>query len=213
MNKLHKYMNVFLIAAAFLGITLELIVADGLHNSLNLFSYYTIQSNLIVIILLGLYLFVTTERQKGLHKWLTGVTSWILITGVVYHIMLSATHDPVGIGKLANLLLHYVTPVGMFLNWLLLSRKKLLSLKNSLVVLVYPVIYFAGSLIRGYHTGFYPYWFINPVDKAPDGIGSYAAMFQTVGFLLVVFMIVGFLMVLVNNIIVKREISNVKFSK
>ncbi|MFW6287400.1 MAG: Pr6Pr family membrane protein [bacterium] len=202
MNKIVKYVNVFLMLSALTGIIFEIIVANSLIKP---FNYYTLQSNLIIVLITGLYILKDSKGQEKLYIWHLGTTSWILITGVVYHFMLSAIHNPVGLDQISNILLHYVTPIGMFFNWLLLTKNKLLSYKSSIITLVFPFIYVTGSMIRGYFTGFYPYWFMNPIEKAPDGVGSYPAAFRMISLLFISFFIVGFIMVFVNNLIAKKR--------
>ncbi|HNZ28219.1 MAG TPA: Pr6Pr family membrane protein, partial [Spirochaetota bacterium] len=48
---------------------------------------------------------------------------WILITGLVFHFMLSKFHKPEGIFAYSNFILHYASPVGMLLNWLIFEKK------------------------------------------------------------------------------------------
>ncbi|WP_405492370.1 Pr6Pr family membrane protein [Nocardia sp. NBC_00511] len=135
----------------------------------NFFSYFTIQSNLIVIlVLLGIALRDPQGRRWQLIR--CAATLYILITGVVYALLLQGLN--VGIPyPWTNDTLHRVTPLVMVADWLLVPVALGVTVRLVAALLVYPVAYGIYSLIRGPVVDWYPYPFLDPRTQ---GYGSLA---------------------------------------
>ncbi|MEU6992949.1 Pr6Pr family membrane protein [Streptomyces sp. NPDC046465] len=142
--------------AAVAGIAIDL--ATG--SPLRVLSYFTIQSNVLVAVVLGLSAWRAWRGRHPLPPWLSGGTVlFIAITGLVYHLVLtndasgfSMTDDattPPGWHSLANQLLHTVTPIAVALDWLLLTGPGGLRLRHATLWLLYPLAYLAFALARG----------------------------------------------------------------
>lgn len=184
------------------GIAVNLWAAPTTFARLNTFSYYTIQSNLLVAaaLLLGmLYLWNGKPEPQGVVVFKSGALLWILVTGVVFALLLSRLWQPQGAMAYVNLSLHYLTPVGMFLNWLLFEPKGRFKPAYLLAWLSYPLLYMLGSWVRGSLTGFYPYWFLNPTVPYPRGAGSVTGMLGLVGVLTAGFLLAGLLILFVDR--------------
>lgn len=162
-----------------LGIVIQLFVTangsegfypDNPERVLNVFAYFTIQSNL----LLGatcLLLALDPDRLRGAvfrTLRLNGVLC-IAVTGIVYHLVLAGTDELSGWGALTNLLVHTVTPLLGVLGWLLFGPRRQTDGRIVGWSIVYPLLWLAFTLIRGEGTGFYPYPF---VDVAEHGYGQ-----------------------------------------
>ena len=137
---------------------------------LNVFAYFTIQSNL----LLGgtcLLLALGQGREGTLFKTLrlNGVLC-IAVTGIVYHLVLAGSDDLSGWAWVANLLIHTVTPLLGVLGWLLCGPRRQTDGRIVAWSIVYPLLWVAFTLIRGEGTGFYPYDF---VDVGAHGYGRF----------------------------------------
>lgn len=132
---------------------------------LNVFAYFTIQSNLLLggtTLLLALW----PDRSWGeLFRTLrlNGVLC-IAVTGIVYHAVLAGLDDPHGWAALANFLLHTVAPVAGVLGWLLFGPRGFTGWRIVGLSIVFPVLWLGFTLIRGEFVGFYPYPFVN-VDE------------------------------------------------
>jgi hypothetical protein len=141
----------------------------------NFFSFFTIQSNLLVAVLLiviGAY--VLLEKSGRTIAYLRGaLTLYMTMTGIIYVLLLSGyEHDLQTTIPFVNIMLHYVAPAYVLLDWLIFPPKKKLSLQPALLWLIYPLFYLAYSLVRGAITDWYPYPFINPVVSGwPNLIG------------------------------------------
>jgi hypothetical protein len=133
-----------------------------------------------------------------------------MVTGLVYHTLLSRLVHFHGALLYSIIALHYCTPIGMFLNWLLFEEKSRYQWIHSIYWLFYPFIYLIFSLIRGVLDGFYPYWFINPVLSYPEGTGSYGNMLMFAVGLSVLFLILGILMIAIDKLLGRRGPPNLE---
>ncbi|MFI5610607.1 Pr6Pr family membrane protein [Amycolatopsis sp. NPDC051903] len=125
----------------------------------NMFAYFTIESNLLV--LLASVAFVTGARANGLLRvlWLDALIG-IAVTGVVYHVALSGLAELSGGALFADLMLHTVSPILTVLGFLVAAPRVL---RWSAVAwsVCWPLAWLAFTLIRGAQGGFYPYPFVN----------------------------------------------------
>ncbi|MEC3954029.1 Pr6Pr family membrane protein [Nocardia sp. CDC153] len=149
----------------------------------NFFSYFTIQSNLIVIaVWLGVGLFDPQGERWQLVR--CAATLYIVITGVVYAVLLQKI--AVGIQyPWTNDVLHRVTPLVALADWLLVPAAVGLSVRLIGSLLAYPLVYGVYTLIRGPIVDWYPYPFIDPRDK------GYVSMSIGLVFLVIAFVILA----------------------
>lgn len=128
-------------------------------------SYFTIQSNFVVMLAA---IFVVRGVDLG-SPWqralrLIAMVS-ITITCIVYIVVLSGDSSNAGLSQVANLMLHYIAPplaVGVWLVW---GPWPGLSLGDIPRALVWPAAWIAYTLVHGAITDWYPYPFIDVVDK------------------------------------------------
>lgn len=140
----------------------------------NFFSYFTILTNSLVVASPWL-------RRPAANA---ALAVYILVVGVVYHLLLSGLYQFQGLEWWADKVLHYIVPIGFVGAWALLAEKEPLSWWQPVQWLRYPGAYFAYTLVRGNWTGWYPYPFAN-VEK----LGLAQAVLNGVG-------VVGFFLVL-----------------
>lgn len=156
-------------AIAWTGLVL-LVVSTKRSAILRLLNYYTVQTNLMAACLM-LY---RSFRKQATGRWLDALTSsvvlWICVTGLGYHALLAAVYSPTGLAAVADLFIHTITPLCLLLYYLLISRP---DFKGAVWWFTYPLLYVLATLVRGIIDGFYPYWFLTPFGRYPDGIGSY----------------------------------------
>ena len=192
---------------AVLGVAILMFNSRSIPDGLSLLSYFTIQSNLLVAVALALGIRGLAQDREDpvlLVVFKSGAVLWILVTGIVYHVLLSGLWHPGGLTAFANLALHTFTPLGMVLNWLIFEKKGRYRYIFALYWLSYPFVYILGSWLRGWLTGFYPYWFFNPTRPYPGGAGSLGTMLLIVAGLALGFYGLGLLIVLVDKLIAPR---------
>ncbi len=133
----------------------------------NLFSYFTVQSNLIASVVFVMAA-IAIIRQKSYGGWFRyvrgGAVLYMLVTGVVYALLLH--NNPEANPSLGldwkNFVLHYLNPVFIVMWWLLWPSAKAVSVKGALWWLAFPILWIVYTLIRGAALDWYPYPFLNP---------------------------------------------------
>ncbi|MEU6139993.1 Pr6Pr family membrane protein [Streptomyces sp. NPDC047081] len=146
-----------LVALAAAGaVTIELLLGRPVH----VLSYFTIQSNIFLALVLTLSARRAWTARRPLPSALTGAALlYIVITGSVYHLLLAnasspfsmtgETAPPTGWHWITNQVLHTAVPVAAVLDWLLLTHPGRLHLRQAATWLLYPLAYLAFSFTRG----------------------------------------------------------------
>jgi hypothetical protein len=128
------------------------------------FSYFTLLTNLIVVVVCTSILLLPYSamgRFSNRYTTQTAVTTYIMIVGIVYNIVLRPLWKPTGLQKPVDELLHTIVPLLFLLQWIFFVKKNQLPYKSILPWLLYPLIYVIFVLTRGSFSGFYPYPFID----------------------------------------------------
>lgn len=172
--------------------------SDGLAiATLRYFSYFTIMTNCLVAAGWGA---AGVLPQTALGQFFqkdsirTAVTGYIVLVGVIYHVLLASIHNPQGLDWYANHLLHTVVPLAVFLEWLFFSGERSTRFTQVIAWQVYPVVYTAYTLIKGSITGFYPYPFLDVNALGYDGVAV-----QLVG-LILTFVVTGIVFVAIGKL-------------
>jgi len=138
---------------------------NPLYRGLNVFAFFTIQSNLLVA--LSALLSAFDPARDTLLRRVLRLTSLVAITvtGVVYHSVLAGLVELSGWGYLADLLVHTVVPVLAVLGWVLFGPRGRTGWRVVLLSAVFPVLWLVFTLVRGPLVGgFWPYPFVD-VDQ------------------------------------------------
>ncbi len=148
------------------------IMERGRFNPVNFFSYFTIETNILVFMTLLLSaVAIAMGKNSKLDILRSAVTVYALIVGIGFALLLAGIE---GITLTAvpwdNTVLHYIMPVAMLIDLLVDRPKGKLLFKQSLVWLLFPIIYVAYSLTRGAFIGWYPYPFLNPDTKGYESV-------------------------------------------
>lgn len=150
--------------ASLCGILLDIYnktVVDGFVQALTTFKYFTLQSNLLVVLVSSGLLFLKEGKVKTIAKnYLGAVTSYILLTGIVYLIILEPIYELYGRERIASVLLHYVVPPAVLAYWLL-NEKRRYQFKEILKWLCYPVIFMLWGLLLAFWFEDYLYPFFD----------------------------------------------------
>ena len=145
-------------------------VAHNLFRPTEYFTYFTITSCLLTglaLALSGLRVLRNQDETKFLTLFRLTMAASMVIVGVIYNALLAdAAPDPRDVGYdwpvLPNQMLHTYMPILVFLEWLLTRTAVPLKLKSAFWVLVYPLSWLAFAITRGFITGWWAYWFIDP---------------------------------------------------
>jgi hypothetical protein len=157
------------------GIILNVVNSGGT----NVLLYYTLQSNIAVLLYFSFVLFLPRKTISPTFKGI--VMAGITLTFLVYHFILQPTLFQMDASEyafsLANVLAHYVVPLMTLADWLLFDEKGRFTKWDPLKWTLLPLAYFAFALIRAQFGVFpgisqgesrFPYFFI---DVDVYGIG------------------------------------------
>ncbi len=154
-------------------------------------SYFTILTNLLVAITFTVRLFSPVQSKALINSasFVSAVTVYILVVGIVYNTVLRALWAPDGTQMIVDEMLHTVNPLLCLLYWLFFVRRSELKYKSALKWLIYPVVFLVYSLVRGRFVNWYPYPFLDVnalgIERVLVNSLFVAALFLTLGLILV----------------------------
>lgn len=130
----------------------------------NLFCFFTIQSNVLVLVTSAL-LAANPDRSSTLFRALRldGVLA-ITVTGVVFHTVLKGLRELTGAAAFADFLLHTMSPVLCVIGWLAFGPRGAISGRVIGWSVVFPLAWLAFTLGRGAVIDWYPYPFVNVTE-------------------------------------------------
>lgn len=152
-------------------------VINGAFVPEEYFSYFTIESslmNIVVLVVAGLYGLRHVDDTELLTSVRMAITAYAIVTGSVYNLLLRGIPDDgfQGVGW-PNDVLHVVIPIYIALDWLLTPGRTRLRWSAIWVAVSYPLAWLTFTLLRGFATGWYPYPFLRP--DGPGGWGGVTA--------------------------------------
>jgi hypothetical protein len=133
-----------------------------------LFSYFTIQSNLLVLAL-AISLALVPGRDGKLWRVLySDALLGIIITGLVFTTVLAGQVQHHGIGVWLNAAFHYFAPAWAVAGWLLFGPRPRLDWATIGWMLAWPLLWLVYTFAHGAATSWYPYPFL---DVGEHGYG------------------------------------------
>jgi hypothetical protein len=161
-----------------------------------LLRFFTVTTNLgMALLFTGLALGIPAARRP---RAIGCAVLCMLLVGITYHFLLRGLLELSGGARLADTLLHVVTPIMVPLYWLVFTPKGYTSRRDPLIWAVYPTLYLPYALGRGLAGDIYAYPFIN-VSK----LGWSQVMVNSVA-LAVAFVAAGYLLVLLDRQLAKH---------
>ena len=166
--------------------------ASLLGGLVSFFSYFTVLSNTLVATVLTC---AATSRESAARRWFlqpwvsSGIAVSIVVVSLAYNLLLRHLWHPEGWQCLADELLHDVMPLLFLVYWWRCVPKGRLRVGHIGLWVIYPLVYFAYSLLRGHVLAVYPYPFID-VEKL-----GYPQVFINAGGLLVGFFLIALLLI------------------
>lgn len=156
------------------------------------FSYFTIQANILVALVLTAFAIKSGPDEWLVHPFVrSAVAAYIAMVGLVYVVLLRHLWALTGAQWIADIVLHYVMPVGYLVFWFACVRKSGLRWYDPLLWLIYPLFYLGFVLVRGKISGFHPYPFIDAKTLGYAGVAA-----NTAGLLIVCAALGGCLVVI-----------------
>ena len=129
---------------------------------INYFSYFTTETNLLVALALTIFCarpqaaqFLTRPSVRS------ALAVYVIVVGVVYAVLLRNLWHPHGVQLLADVVLHDAIPFLYPCYWLAFLPKGSLRWSDPAWWLVFPVLYFLYSMLRGAAFGIYLYPFFD----------------------------------------------------
>jgi hypothetical protein len=152
-------------------------VVNNAFDPWEYFSYFTIETSLmnIVVFIVGGILAFRLSRDTELFTTVRMATlTYAIITAGVYNLLLrNVPYNGFQGLSWPNEVIHVWIPILIVLDWLVSPGRPALSWKALRVVMIYPLLWLAYSLVRGaVSNGIYPYPFLDP---ATAGWGSVIA--------------------------------------
>jgi hypothetical protein len=150
------------------------------------FRYFTILTNIGVAALMSLTAYrLYRHRPLPSAALYASALVYILVVCATYEAVLRTSWTPRGMGFDTDLTFHDIVPALVLVFWALFAPKRGLGWRYSLLLMIYPAIYFAGTLIAGALGETYPYSFLD-VNKL-----GYPAVAVTGVVFLVIFYALG----------------------
>ncbi|TFD20320.1 Pr6Pr family membrane protein [Cryobacterium sp. TMT2-23] len=135
----------------------------------NYFSYFTVQSAMAAVVAFvagALVAFRHATDPAWLDWFRLLVTTYIMVSGIVFLtiVIQSSSRDYTIEVPWSSQLLHFWIPTIALVDWLTDAGKARLPWKLLAWVLVLPSIWGVFTLVRGSMVGWYPYFFLDPVQ-------------------------------------------------
>lgn len=144
-----SYLLIFIFLVTLAGISLDIYnraIDGGVMHALATFKFFTLQSNLLLLLFSATELFLRKAPKSKLHNFILGpITAYILLTGIVYLVILEPIYELYGLERISSVLLHYISPVLMFTYWLI-AEKRRYRFAEAFNWLIYPILFMIWGL-------------------------------------------------------------------
>jgi len=166
---------------------IAVLMERGVFKLENFFSYFTIETNILVVVTLLLSAVAIAAGKNSKFDLLRAATTvYILVVGIGFSLLLSHMED----AKLTavpwdNVVLHYIIPVAMLADFLTDRPRRKVPFKKALLWLLFPIAYAIYALVRGGLTGWYPYPFLNPDISGAESVVTTVVGLLVLGLVLV----------------------------
>ena len=156
----------------------DLLVHDAFAAA-EYFSYFTIQSSMINIVVLAVGGAMALRRSADTELYTRirlSALCYAVMTAAVYNILLRGAANTDGHypgPEWPNNVMHVAIPIYLVLDWLFAPGRARLRYSALWTVVSYPLAYCAFTLIRGGVSGWYPYPFLDPANGGYPSVAVY----------------------------------------
>ena len=165
------------------GLYVNIFGHQGGFMNRNILRYFTIQSNILVLIITLIALGVSVRElcagrapRGAFYRGLRLVCATaITLTFCVFWLMLTGNNSGELLKSFANLSVHGITPMLFVADFLLFDRTERMKAREILLSVIAPTAYFVFSLIYAKAANpvpLYPYWFMDPTQIGWFGKGN-----------------------------------------
>lgn len=174
------------------------LAGKGVLNPINFFSYFTILSNTLAVVVLFAGATVWRNRPTPASDVIRGAAVlYMTVTLIVFALLLSGTDVDTAI-PWVNAVVHQLLPVVMIADWVIDPPTTRLTVRQGLTWLLPPLVWIVYTMIRGPIAGWYPYPFLDPAN------GGYASVAVTTLVILAGGAILSVILVTVGNVMRER---------
>ena len=172
--------------------------ASLLGGLINFFSFFTVLTNTLVVVVLS---YALVNRESAVKRFFlapavsSGIAASIVVVSLAYNLLLRHLWSPTGFQFIADELLHDVMPLLFVIYWWRCVPKGTLRFKHIGGWVIYPLVYFGYVLLRGHLLGQYQYPFIDV-----DSLG-YPQVFVNAGGILAGFVGIALAVVGVDKVL------------
>ncbi len=190
-----------------IGLTVNSVPENGSISFyvFRLFSYFTIQTNILVVswYILALVYSKSDEKPFILGARVRGaLTLYITVTFMVFAALIHAKWNPQGLQLLIACITHYVTPIFFIIDWYITEERGTYKWNYPVYWIIYPLLYLVYALLFNYLTGTALYHFINLKKLDLSGLAF------NITSLCLFFTFLGFIYIIANNKLPKRKMMN-----
>jgi len=187
---LSLYLRMIFCLLCLMGI---IVIVSKNPDPLSSLSYYTIQSNLLCLVVMGIIVYRQWQGKsldsRCMHIVKSGTLMAILLTFLVFNIVLLPSMIEQNMARyitgLGNILVHYFTPLYFLLDYLLFDPKGQLRKTDPIWWPAFPIYYFiyaniyaacGGTYSDGETYSRFPYFFIDPDIIGAGGVAIAVAL-------------------------------------
>lgn len=142
---------------------------------LRFLAYFTIQSNVLVLVSTAALVRDPTHSRGGLRILRTAAMTGIIVTGLVHWFLLRPLLHLHGADLVADRLLHLVVPLLALVGWLVFGPRPAMTRASSLRGTTWPLAWLVVILVQGGATGWYPYPFLDHREHGWDHVAVVCA--------------------------------------
>ena len=192
-SRFYNTLSFILVFTAVFSLSYTFLITPGSIRKLHLLGFFTIQTNIIILLLVVLKLYSIHIPRK----WEMAAAASITITAVVFQALLRSSVPVPGVDGIVLNTEHGLTTV-LFLLWYWFTPKKeTVSFNRLYIVLPYPALYCIYGITEGLITGKYRYFFLNKESLGWTGLAIWIAV------LAVLFLLAGTFVIAVDRLIKK----------
>jgi hypothetical protein len=159
-----RAVTVVVVVAAIIAPAMALTDA-GTLDATRFLAFFTIQSNLIgVAVFVLLIARRATPPGRRIDLLRGAAVVYLTVTFVVVIVLLGGVDVQLDFAWV-DFVLHKLFPVVMIADWIIDPPATRLGLRDSIIWLIYPLVWTVLTVIRGAMDGWYPYPFLDPADS------------------------------------------------